>query len=87
MKLIDDIVPEPLGGAHKDLQAITESTRQALHKHLKELEGLCRGDRVEARYEKFRKIGMYQEMQAEAVEKVYVKSEKKRSRKKMASAK
>ena len=38
-------------------------------------------------YQKFRAIGVYQEEQREALQKIYAKNEKKRSRKKLASAK
>ena len=87
MNLIDDIVKEPLGGAHKDLQEITDSMRQSLLKHLRELEGFDRRALIGHRYEKFRAIGVYEEAQIETIEKIYVKAEKKRSRKKLASAK
>ena len=87
MKLIDDIVEEPAGGAQKNLQEITDSVKQAIDRHLKELEGRDRKALVEARYEKFRAIGVYQEAQIETLEKIYAKNEKKARRKKMASAK
>jgi len=88
MKLIDDIVREPLGGAHKNPEEITDTLRQSLSKHLKELEGRDPRALIEARYQKFRAIGVYEEAQMEALEKNDVKNEnKKKSRRKLASAK
>lgn len=37
MKLIDEVIPEPLGGAHRDPQKVIENVGNAIHKHLKEL--------------------------------------------------
>jgi len=85
--LIDDIVREPLGGAHKDMQEMTDSVRDALRKHLKDIDGSDRRALIEARYDKFRAIGMYQDTQMETVEKIRVKSEARRGRKKLAGVK
>jgi acetyl-CoA carboxylase carboxyl transferase subunit alpha len=66
LKLVDEIIPEPLGGAHNDLPATAASVKTALLKHLKELDALSTSDRLKARYEKFRKHGHFQEKQAVA---------------------
>ncbi len=87
LKLIDDVVKEPLGGAHKNLQEAVDAVRQMLSKHWKELESKDRKSLVAERYDKFRAMGVYEEVHLGEIEKFYVKSKKKSSRKKLASAK
>ena len=59
--IIDEIIPEPLEGAHRDPDRTVRRVGQALKRHLNEL--LVKETRVllEERYEKFRKIGVLQE--------------------------
>ncbi len=56
--LIDEIVPEPLGGAHRDPAAAAQALREAIARHLKELSALSPAQLVKQRYEKYRRIGM-----------------------------
>jgi acetyl-CoA carboxylase carboxyl transferase subunit alpha len=56
--LIDEIVPEPHGGAHRDPAAAAGFVREALMKHLGALETVSGGDLRAQRYEKFRKMGL-----------------------------
>ena len=59
--LVDEVIAEPLGGAHHDPDAAGESLREALLKHLRELTKL-RGERlVRKRHEKFAAMGAYTE--------------------------
>ncbi|WP_017651283.1 acetyl-CoA carboxylase carboxyltransferase subunit alpha [Fortiea contorta] len=59
--IIDQILPEPIGGAHADpLQAAT-TLKQALLDNLDELQRLTSQERRQLRYEKFRQIGVYTE--------------------------
>jgi acetyl-CoA carboxylase carboxyl transferase subunit alpha len=58
--LIDDIVPEPLGGAHANWDEIAESVRNALKKHLGEIINTHWNERTHTRYDKFRKMGFFQ---------------------------
>ncbi|MWC28666.1 acetyl-CoA carboxylase carboxyltransferase subunit alpha [Paenibacillus sp. MMS18-CY102] len=68
-EIIEEIIPEPQGGAHRDLAVQAESIKDALWRHLKELSALTPEQLVEDRYNKFRKIGYFQERQAsEALE-------------------
>lgn len=85
--LIDDFVKEPLGGAHKDPEGAAEFLRAAFKKNWKELEGRGLVDLVENRYERFRAMGAYQQLQQETVEKAYAKNGKPKNRKKVASSK
>jgi acetyl-CoA carboxylase carboxyl transferase subunit alpha len=57
--VIDEIIPEPRGGAHRDVNAIAEVVKQTLMKHLQELSVLTENELVEDRYRKFRKIGRF----------------------------
>ncbi|MGA3210580.1 MAG: acetyl-CoA carboxylase carboxyltransferase subunit alpha [Terriglobales bacterium] len=52
--IIDDIVPEPDGGAHSDHAAASALLGAALQKHLTELRGLSPTELVAKRYDKFR---------------------------------
>ena len=59
--LVDEIVPEPLGGAHSDPEAAGEMLRTALLRHLGELRKL-KGDRlVKRRHDKFAAMGTFRE--------------------------
>jgi acetyl-CoA carboxylase carboxyl transferase subunit alpha len=55
--IVDEIIPEPLGGAHNDLAAMSQTLKTALGSHLKQVMALTPGDRLRARYEKFRSYG------------------------------
>ncbi|MBI2159226.1 MAG: acetyl-CoA carboxylase carboxyltransferase subunit alpha [Candidatus Rokubacteria bacterium] len=59
--VIDAIVPEPLGGAHRDWDAAAGLLRAALRDHLGDLAAKSREALVAERYEKFRKLGAYEE--------------------------
>jgi acetyl-CoA carboxylase carboxyl transferase subunit alpha len=57
MKIIDEVIPEPLGGAHRDPQEMALGLKQALQRHFKELLALDKDKLLEQRYKKFRSIG------------------------------
>jgi acetyl-CoA carboxylase carboxyl transferase subunit alpha len=57
LKLVDDVVPEPLGGAHNDATATAVSLKTALLRHLAELKEMSVADRLRSRYGKFRAFG------------------------------
>lgn len=59
--LVDEIIPEPLGGAHTDPKATAENLKQALLKHLAEVAALTPEERLEDRYAKFRNFGHFAE--------------------------
>lgn len=61
MGLCDEIVPEPLGGAHNDPAAAAAALRSALIRALEELQALSRSERLRLRYAKFRAHGHFQE--------------------------
>jgi len=59
--LVDDIVSEPLGGAHNDPSATAQTLKRHLLKHLKQLHKLSSTDRLKQRYAKFRSYGRFLE--------------------------
>jgi acetyl-CoA carboxylase carboxyl transferase subunit alpha len=61
LEVIDEIIPEPLGGAHRNPAVMAKSLHQALARHLKELRALPREQLVDLRYEKFRKMSRFVE--------------------------
>lgn len=58
MGIIDEIVSEPLGGAHRDPQKMVETLRETIKKHLRDLKTLSKEKLLELRYEKFRNMGV-----------------------------
>ena len=59
--IIDEIIKEPLGGAHADFDEAAANIKQALLSNLKELKGMSQKKIKEQRYERFRKIGKFVE--------------------------
>jgi len=59
MGLIDEILPEPLGGAHRDPQQTALDLKLALSRDLKTLGSLSTAKLLETRYEKFRNMGKF----------------------------
>jgi acetyl-CoA carboxylase carboxyl transferase subunit alpha len=57
LQLIDEIVKEPVGGAHQDYERAAALADEALLRHLRELEAMTSADRLETRYRKFRAMG------------------------------
>jgi acetyl-CoA carboxylase carboxyl transferase subunit alpha len=55
--LIDDIITEPVGGAHRHKQAVIESVSQYIENALDEMEGISGEDLVKQRREKFLEMG------------------------------
>ncbi len=59
--VIDGIVPEPVGGAHRNWEQTAAAVRQALRDTLWELKSKSADQLVSDRYEKFRRIGVFEE--------------------------
>jgi acetyl-CoA carboxylase carboxyl transferase subunit alpha len=57
MGIIDEIVPEPLGGVHRDPQKMSETLKELIYRNLNELTRLKKEELLKARYKKFRSIG------------------------------
>jgi acetyl-CoA carboxylase carboxyl transferase subunit alpha len=59
--IIDEVIPEPLGGAHNDHVAAAATVKEYLKKHLEELKKLSPEELVEQRYQKFRAMSVIEE--------------------------
>ncbi|KMM37412.1 acetyl-CoA carboxylase carboxyl transferase subunit alpha [Guptibacillus hwajinpoensis] len=59
LNVIDEIIPEVKGGAHRNVEEQAKSIQQALSKSLEELTQLTKDELVLHRYEKYRNIGQY----------------------------
>ncbi len=59
--VIDAVVPEPVGGAHRDWEGAAATLRAAIREHLWSLKSKSGEELVRERYEKFRKIGVWEE--------------------------
>jgi acetyl-CoA carboxylase carboxyl transferase subunit alpha len=57
--VIDEVVPEPLGGAHSDWDKAAESLKAAVLKHFDQLAKLTDADLVNQRYQKFARMGQF----------------------------
>ena len=56
--IIDEIIPEPLGGAHRAPQEMADTLKLSIKRNLKELGVFDKEALLKARYDKFRKMGM-----------------------------
>jgi acetyl-CoA carboxylase carboxyl transferase subunit alpha len=57
--ILDDVIPEPLGGAHRDHREMANTLKAYLLRYLRELRALPVADLLEQRYQKFRKMGVF----------------------------
>jgi len=64
LELIDKVVDEPIGGAHRDHRAMAATLKRALGDALRELEVLSPSELVEQRYQKLMSYGRYKEKAA-----------------------
>jgi acetyl-CoA carboxylase carboxyl transferase subunit alpha len=61
MNVIDEIVAEPIGGAHRDYEATAKNVHEAIARNLAELRGLSVKKLLEGRYAKFRQMSRFLE--------------------------
>src|SRR5690606_3379352 len=59
--VVEEIVPEPLGGAHRDFGAMADNLGEAIERHLAELEKQDGATLIETRYARFRKLGVLED--------------------------
>jgi len=57
MGIIDEVIPEPLGGAHTDSERMGQTLKETIRKNLQELNALKKEDLLKLRYKKFREMG------------------------------
>ena len=59
--LVDDIIPEPLGGAHYDKETAFKAVKEYIVKGFNELKDLSTTDLIAQRMDKYSKMGEYKE--------------------------
>src|SRR5690606_28655877 len=59
--VVDEVIPEPFGGAHNDPAKAAATLKGLFQKHLKDLSALDADQLLEQRYERFRKMGPFLE--------------------------
>jgi acetyl-CoA carboxylase carboxyl transferase subunit alpha len=59
--IVEEIIPEPLGGVHYDPEGVADTLKAAILKQIKRLKAMDLDDLIEARYMKFRKVGKFTE--------------------------
>jgi acetyl-CoA carboxylase carboxyl transferase subunit alpha len=64
LKVIDEIVPEPLGGAHRDPEEAAKRLAEAVLRHVRALLGLPKQELLDRRLEKYLRMGVYLEEEA-----------------------
>jgi acetyl-CoA carboxylase carboxyl transferase subunit alpha len=57
LDLINSVVEEPLGGAHRDIDIMAAQLKQAINKDLTDLEGLSKDELIEKRYDRLMSFG------------------------------
>src|SRR5690625_3462214 len=63
--IIDEIIAEPKGGAHRDLLLQAENIKQVLEQSLNHLRAYSTDELLEKRWEKYKQIGAYEELENE----------------------
>ena len=61
LKVVDEVIPEPLGGAHKDPQAVAASIGTCLERQLQELDALTTEQLLEQRFRRLLAHGQYKD--------------------------
>jgi acetyl-CoA carboxylase carboxyl transferase subunit alpha len=64
--VVDEVIPEPLGGAHRDHRGMAATLKASVTKALRRLLSVPPEKLLDRRYEKFRRIGVFEERAVEA---------------------
>ncbi len=59
LKVIDEIIPEPLGGAHRNYEQTSQEIKRVLLKHLKRLSAFSTSKLLKLRFEKYSAMGLF----------------------------
>jgi len=62
--VVDEVIPEPLGAAHRDHRAMASTLKSVIVRNLKSLAAIPTNELLERRYQKFRRIGEFEEQVA-----------------------
>jgi acetyl-CoA carboxylase carboxyl transferase subunit alpha len=57
--VVDEVIPEPLGGAHRNYDATASTVQRILEKHLTQLMAMKSADLLDSRYGRFRNLGVF----------------------------
>ena len=60
-QLVDEVIAEPLGGAHRDFDGVAETIRAAVERHLDELANIEIDELLDQRYRRIQSFGRYSE--------------------------
>ncbi len=60
LEIIDEIIPEPLGGSHRDPKAAAHNLKQVLQKHLRDLMQMSPDSLLESRYDRLMNFGEFE---------------------------
>jgi len=63
--VVDEVVPEPLGGAHQGPDQAARALHDALLRHLREVQALPPEERLRRRYDKYRRMGRFSVLRAD----------------------
>jgi len=66
--VVDEVLPEPFGGAHRDPDATFATVREALQRHLQALRTVPIEVLLDRRYEKYRRMGRILEESTQSIE-------------------
>ena len=61
LEIVDEIIPEPEGGAHRDYESVAENVGSVLRRVLRQLSQVPIAELLEKRYQKFRRLGVFTE--------------------------
>ena len=67
--VVDDVVKEPLGGAHRDREEMAHNIKAVIKKDLADLRNADRNELIKSRYDRIRKIGVFSVSSTEKDEK------------------
>jgi len=59
LEVVDEVVPEPEGGAHRDYDSVVANVGTALRRALQQVSQVPIGELLEKRYQKFRRLGVF----------------------------
>lgn len=57
--IVEEAIPEPIGGAHRNIELVMNNVKEAIFRHLAELKKLPANKLVQKRYDRFRKLGEF----------------------------
>jgi acetyl-CoA carboxylase carboxyl transferase subunit alpha len=61
LEVVDEIIPEPEGGAHRDYDSVTANVGRALRQAVEQVSEIPIAELLEKRYQKFRRLGVFTE--------------------------